>query len=74
MPSSMSRFLPSPLWGLPNVLISPHLAGPNASHLSRLLPIIERNIGALLEGDAGSMLNQVPEQTRLAGLPCKITV
>jgi D-2-hydroxyacid dehydrogenase (NADP+) len=49
----------SPLWGLPNVLISPHLGGPNDSHLSRLLPIIERNVAALLEGDAGSMLNQV---------------
>ncbi len=50
----------SPLWALPNVLISPHLGGPNDSHLPRLLPIIEQNVRALLRGDVASMINQVP--------------
>jgi len=49
----------SRLWDLPNVLISPHLGGPNDSHLSRLMPIIECNVGAFLRGAAEAMVNRV---------------
>jgi D-2-hydroxyacid dehydrogenase (NADP+) len=49
----------SVLWSTPNLLISPHLAGPNDTHLERILGIIEPNIRALQQGDRGALINAV---------------
>ena len=48
------------LWSTPNLLISPHLAGPNDTHLERVRCIIEANIRALQRGDREALLNPVP--------------
>ena len=54
----------SPLWSLPNVIVSPHMAGLNQGYAAELLPILITNIRAFLNGDQGSMLNTVPNPRR----------
>jgi phosphoglycerate dehydrogenase-like enzyme len=49
----------SVLWSTPNLLISPHLAGPNDTHLERVLGIIQSNIRALRRGELGELVNAV---------------
>jgi phosphoglycerate dehydrogenase-like enzyme len=48
----------SPLWGLPNVLISPHNAGASAGTYARGVEIFLRNLGCYLAGQA--LKNEVP--------------
>ena len=48
------------LWSAPNLLISPHLAGPNDTNLERVLRIIEQNIRAMQRADRGALINVVP--------------
>ena len=47
----------SPLWDLPNVLISPHNAGASAGNAERLLALFLDNFGRWLRGDA--LVNEV---------------
>jgi phosphoglycerate dehydrogenase-like enzyme len=47
------------LWSLPNVLISPHLAGLNSSYPDSILPLIEQNIRLFLAGRRHEMINIV---------------
>ncbi|WP_129780170.1 D-2-hydroxyacid dehydrogenase [Peristeroidobacter soli] len=49
----------SELWSAPNVIISPHLAGPHDSHLEHVIKIIEQNIRALRDGAPDSVVNVV---------------
>lgn len=48
----------SPLWGLPNVLISPHNAGASTGTYARRVEIFLRNLGCYLGGPA--LENEVP--------------
>ncbi len=47
----------SPLWDLPNVLISPHNAGASAGNAERLLALFLDNYGRWLRGEA--LINEV---------------
>jgi phosphoglycerate dehydrogenase-like enzyme len=49
----------SELWSMPNVLISPHLAGLNTSYPMSILPLIERNLRLFLAGRRDEMINVV---------------
>lgn len=49
----------SPLWSCPNLMISPHLAGPNDTHLGRVLGIIEPNIRAMRRDQPEALINIV---------------
>ena len=48
---------PSPLWDLPNVLISPHSASTVAGENAAITDIFCRNIPLFLEGERASMQN-----------------
>jgi phosphoglycerate dehydrogenase-like enzyme len=45
----------NPLWGMPNVIISPHIAGLNPHYGTRAADIFVRNLHAFLRGDIQSM-------------------
>jgi phosphoglycerate dehydrogenase-like enzyme len=47
------------LWSLPNVIISPHLAGLNTSYPESILPLLSRNIELFLAGKQDEMTNIV---------------
>lgn len=49
----------SELWSLPNLLISPHLAGLNTSYPQHIMPLLEKNIALFLEGRYREMTNVV---------------
>lgn len=49
----------SELWSMPNVLISPHLAGLNSSYPASILPLVENNIRLFLAGRRDEMTNVV---------------
>ncbi len=49
----------SPLWSLSNVLISPHMAGLNQGYAADLLPILQHNLRAFLDGDLTRLRNVV---------------
>ena len=48
-----------PLWKMPNVLITPHMAGFHAGYPDEALPIVIENIRHFLAGDIDSMINVV---------------
>jgi D-2-hydroxyacid dehydrogenase (NADP+) len=48
-----------PLWSMPNVLVSPHLAGFNVHYIEDVLQIVRKNLRLWLEGDVASMRNRV---------------
>jgi phosphoglycerate dehydrogenase-like enzyme len=45
------------LWSLPNVIISPHLAGLNSSYPESILPLLTKNISLFLAGKTQEMTN-----------------
>jgi len=49
----------SELWSLPNVIISPHLAGLNSSYPDSILPLLEKNIALFLAGKESEMVNLI---------------
>ncbi len=49
----------SPLWSLPNVIVSPHLGGLHSRWIDDVLPILEANMRAYLAGDRARMVNVV---------------
>ncbi|HEY8816557.1 MAG TPA: NAD(P)-dependent oxidoreductase, partial [Candidatus Dormibacteraeota bacterium] len=48
-----------PLWTMPNVLITPHMAGFHAGYPQEALPIVIENIRHFLAGDIDGMINVV---------------
>jgi D-2-hydroxyacid dehydrogenase (NADP+) len=48
-----------PLWGMSNVLITPHMAGFHAGYPDEALPIVIENIRHFLAGDVDGMINVV---------------
>ncbi len=50
----------SPLWDLPNVILSPHIAGFNPHYLERAMSIFEENLRRYAAGEP--LLNVVDEQ------------
>ena len=48
-----------PLWKMPNVLITPHMAGFHAGYPDEALPIVIENIRHFLAGDIDGMINVV---------------
>ncbi len=52
----------SPLWGLPNVLISPHSASTVASENAKITAIFCRNLRAFLDGRHDEMINVLDKQ------------
>jgi D-2-hydroxyacid dehydrogenase (NADP+) len=49
-----------PFWSLPNVLITPHVAGFNDGYAQQAIPLVVENIRRFLAGDTANMLNVVP--------------
>ncbi|WP_232876351.1 D-2-hydroxyacid dehydrogenase [Acetobacter sicerae] len=47
----------SPLWSMPNVLITPHAAGDTVAYESRVAAILHENVGRLEEGKP--LINQI---------------
>ena len=54
----------SPLWDLPNVLISPHSASTVPSENAKIVDIFCRNLDAFLEGRADDMINVLDKRRR----------
>lgn len=52
----------SPLWSLPNVIISPHVSGVTPYYGIRAAEIFLRNLHAFLANDLASMVNVVDKQ------------
>ena len=52
-----------PFWAMPNVHVTPHVAGYVAEYEALVMPIIERNMGKFLNGDGVSMDNIIARQT-----------
>jgi D-2-hydroxyacid dehydrogenase (NADP+) len=48
-----------PLWGMKNVILTPHLAGFYDGYAARALPVIEENIRRFLAHDIANMINVV---------------
>ena len=48
----------SPLWGLPNLLITPHTAGETRKYEANVIEILRENLDRLWRGDA-TLRNQV---------------
>lgn len=49
----------SPLWSLPNVILTPHIGGMSDRYAEQALPYLLHNVGAWLRGDAGAMRHLV---------------
>jgi D-2-hydroxyacid dehydrogenase (NADP+) len=49
----------SPLWGLPNVFITPHVAGSCGIYPRQIAPLIEKNLNLYIAGDFDQMINRL---------------
>jgi D-2-hydroxyacid dehydrogenase (NADP+) len=49
----------SPLWSLPNVIITPHIGGLSDQYAEQLLPLLLHNLRCYVSGDMTSMQNRV---------------
>jgi D-2-hydroxyacid dehydrogenase (NADP+) len=49
----------SPLWHLPNVIVTPHVGGLSDIYARQLLPVVVHNARAYLAGDLKDLLNRV---------------
>jgi phosphoglycerate dehydrogenase-like enzyme len=49
----------SPLWGLDNVIITPHIGGMSDVYAEQLLPLLVHNLRAHFAGDDAALLNRV---------------
>jgi phosphoglycerate dehydrogenase-like enzyme len=46
-----------PLWGVPNVIITPHVAGKSDIYSDQVLPIFEENLQRYLQGERRDLIN-----------------
>jgi len=49
----------SPLWQLPNVIVTPHIGGMSDVYAEQILPLLLHNLRAWLGGDPAAMHNRV---------------
>ena len=49
----------SPIWGLDNVILTPHIAGPTPHYMDRLMDLFIDNLEAFVEGDTEKMVNVI---------------
>lgn len=49
----------SPLWGLENVIMTPHICGESVNYLEKCLEVIEVNLPLFLEDNYKEMVNQI---------------
>jgi phosphoglycerate dehydrogenase-like enzyme len=49
----------NPLWSMPNVLLTPHMAGFHVDYPAEAIPIVIENISHFLAGDVDGMINVV---------------
>lgn len=54
----------SPLWDMPNVLITPHIGGMSDIYAEQALPILTENVVAFLDGRFNDMVNRVERRQR----------
>lgn len=53
----------SPLWTLPNVFVTPHVAGSCDVYAEHIYPVIAENVRLYLEGDYERMVNRLSRTT-----------
>jgi phosphoglycerate dehydrogenase-like enzyme len=46
-----------PLWGMPNMIITPHVAGKSDIYSDQVLPIFEENLQRYLQGERRDLIN-----------------
>jgi phosphoglycerate dehydrogenase-like enzyme len=49
----------SPIWGLDNVILTPHIAGPTPHYMNRLLDLFIENLEAFASGSTDKMVNVI---------------
>lgn len=49
----------SPLWLLPNVIVTPHAAAAHAHYIDDIFPVLQTNLQRFLAGDLDNMINVV---------------
>ena len=49
----------SPLWRMPNVIVTPHIGGMSDVYAEQALPVVLHNLRAFLARDGAAMLNRV---------------
>ncbi len=53
----------SPLWDMPNVLVTPHIGGMSDIYAEQALPMLIENMRAFLDGRFNEMVNIVERRT-----------
>jgi phosphoglycerate dehydrogenase-like enzyme len=54
----------SPLWDMPNVLVTPHIGGMSDIYAEQALPMLIENVGAFLDGRLTDMVNIVERRLK----------
>ncbi|MEQ3626686.1 MAG: D-2-hydroxyacid dehydrogenase [Celeribacter sp.] len=49
----------SPLWSLPNVIVTPHIAGMIEEYPDQIYPIVKANMARFLAGETDRMINRI---------------
>jgi D-2-hydroxyacid dehydrogenase (NADP+) len=49
----------SPLWGMKNVIITPHIGGLSDVYIDQMLPIVEENLRRFLQGERRNLINLI---------------
>ena len=49
----------SPLWDLPNVILTPHVGGKGESYVEQVMPLLTHNVRAFQQGRMQDFKNRV---------------